>query len=557
MKKVIPTLIYLSFLLQLLGVSCKKQHVEVELILQKAETFVEQNPDSALVLLHEITDAQKLKKELYYQYFLLEIQAKYKSYKDITADTLIFSIRDYYNNKNDKEKAGLATFYCGRVFQEQKNNKKALQQFLDAEQYLEQSDNLSLKGLCQSAIGKIYYNQLFKEKALVHYKLAKDYFRQAENYKNEIIVCNLIGNCLLIQEKLDSAFMCYHNALKLADKYNYKKGQADLRVGLGVAYRENQNWEQSELYFRKAWAFSNDSLQKARLSTNLAQLFELQGKNDSCVYYLQQALAYLPQQSDNYLAAKIYKTWSDIEIKANNFQNALKKYELYCDYVTLIFDENRNRAVIEIEEKYNYQLIENRNKQLLIERQRILLFFLLLLILLGTFIFLLFRYSIQNRRKLKDTEQKVRQLKKLARDFDDREESFRSVLIRHFDIIKKAALLEGYLKEDERKKGQRLLRKFNEVVYGQKKLDWEVLYQTLNKLSNGFFKQFKEQFTQLDKSEFRICCLLYVDFNNTEIAIILNYSINTIQAKKSLIRKKLGIKNYGNIHDFMKEAIKN
>lgn len=150
MKKVIHTLIYLSFLLQLLGVSCKKQHVEVEPILQKVETFVEQNPDSALVLLHEITDAQKLKKELYYQYFLLEIQAKYKSYKDITADTLIFSIRDYYNNKNDKEKAGLATFYCGRVFQEQKNYKKALQQFLDAEQYLEQSDNLNLKGLCQN-----------------------------------------------------------------------------------------------------------------------------------------------------------------------------------------------------------------------------------------------------------------------------------------------------------------------------------------------------------------------------------------------------------------------
>ena len=112
-------------------------------------------------------------------------------------------------------------------------------------------------------------------------------------------------------------------------------------------------------------------------------------------------------------------------------------------------------------------------------------------------------------------------------------------------------------KEDERKKGEPLIRKFNEVVYGQKELDWEVLYQKLNQISNGFFGQFKNQFPQLDESEFRICCLLYVDFNNTEIAIILNYSTNTVQTKKSLIRKKLNIKTYGNIHHFMKDSIKN
>lgn len=555
MKKGISILIYLGFLI--LSISCLNQAERVVPILQKAETLVEQYPDSALVLLNGIPEAHKLKKALYYQYYLLQIQAKDKSYKDITSDTLIFNIQKYYHNKNNIEKAALASFYCGRVSQEQKNYEKALQTYLGAEKYLSNIKNENLKGLFQSSIGQVYYKQLLHEKAAVHYKLAKGYFQQAENYKNEIIVSNLIGNCLLMQEKKDSAFLYYYEALALADEHEYKSQQAKTRVGLGVAYREIGKWEQSETFFREAWPFSNDSLHMARLSANLARLFELQGKNDSAIYHLQKALSYLPQEQNNSLATNIYKTWSAIEEKAQDFQSALEKYKLYSDYLALIFDENRNRDVIEVEKKYNYQLVQNRNKQLLIERQRILLLSSGLLLVFLVFIFFIYRRSAQNKWKLKEAEQKVRQMKKLARNFDDKEESFRNILIRHFDILKKTALLESFLNEDERKTGQRLLRKFNEVVYGQKKLNWDLLYQTLNNASNGLFEQLKNRLTELDESEFRICCLIYVDFDNTDIALILNYSINTVQAKKSTIRKKLGIKTYGNIHDFMKTAIEN
>ncbi|MCG6191591.1 helix-turn-helix transcriptional regulator, partial [Maribellus maritimus] len=62
---------------------------------------------------------------------------------------------------------------------------------------------------------------------------------------------------------------------------------------------------------------------------------------------------------------------------------------------------------------------------------------------------------------------------------------------------------------------------------------------------------------QLDESEFRICCLIYVEFNNTEIAIILSYSVNTVQAKKSVIRKKLHIKTFGNVRDFLIMSLRN
>ncbi len=523
------------------GISCTMQSAKVEPILQKLEILVEQYPDSALVLLNEIPEAHKLKKSVYYQYYLLLIQAKDKSYKDITSDTLIFTVRDYYSNKKEIEKAALSSFYCGRVYQEQKNYEKALQQFLAAEKYLEQSNNFNLKGLCQSGIGEIYYKQLFKEKAVTRYKLAKGYFHQAENHKNEISVGNMIGNCLLMLEKTDSAFTYYNEALSLAKKYEYSSLHTSILMGIGVAYKETGNWDQTEIYYKKAMEFITDSISNAKLAINFARLFEQQGKNDSAIVYLQKALNYLPHEQNNSTATAIYKTWSAIEENDSNYKNALDKYRLYNKHLAQIISDNRNSAVLEIEAKYNFQLFENKNKQLLIERQRFLLLSLGILLILVVLILLFLSRAIRRERKLKETEQKIRQLTKLARSFDDKEESFRNVLIRHFDIIKKAALIEGYLKKDERKMGEPFLRKFNQVVYGNKNLDWDVLYQTLNNLSNGFFEQFKNTFSQLDDSEFRICCLLYVDFNNKEIAILLNYSINTIQAKKSVIRKKLGL----------------
>lgn len=534
--------------------SCQKK-LKIEQILHEAENLVENHPDSTLVLLEKIREPEHLKKSQYYYYSLICIQAKDKSYRDITSDTLIFSIQKYYDNGNNLEKSALASFYCGRVLQEQKKYEEALQTYLGAEKYLIQSNDNNLKGLFKSSIGSIYYGQLVQDKAISYYKQAEKFFQLAENYRNEIIMSSLIGNCFLFQEKTDSAFIYYFNALALADKYEFRRQQVKLREGLGIAYREIEDWANAEKFIKEAWIFAEDSIEKVRLSYNLACLFEQMDKKDSATHYIQKSLILMSDSVDNYLAANIYETWSSIEEKENNFQNALDKYKLYSDYIALIFDENRNRSVIEIESKYNYQLISNRNKQLIIERQRILLFSLILLLALIVFLFILYQRSILNERKLKETEQKIHQMKKLAQNFNEKEKSYRNIFIRHFEILKKTALLEGYLKEDEKKKGKQLLLKFNEVVYGEKKLNWKLLYETLNKLTDNFFIQLRNELPPLDELEFRICCLLAVDFNNTEIAIILNYSINTIHAKRSSIRKKLGIKAFGNIRDFLNTNI--
>jgi hypothetical protein len=224
--------------------------------------------------------------------------------------------------------------------------------------------------------------------------------------------------------------------------------------------------------------------------------------------YLQNAVTYLPNEPDNYTAANIYDMWATIEERRGNYKEALNKYKLYNDHIIEIVSDNKSGAVLDIEAKYNFQLIENQNKQLLIDKQRILLLSLTLLLVLALLILLVLRRSVLKERKLKDAERKIYRMQEMARSFNEKENSYRNVLIRHFDILKKAALLEGYLKEDEKLTGKNLLRKFNDVVYGQKELDWNIIYDALNTTSNGFLAQLKNRFPQLDDSEFRVCCLI-------------------------------------------------
>ena len=553
MKKPIIIYIYLSTLI--LGVSCQRQETNIESLLEKANLLLDSQPDSTLTILEEITNPQSFKKSLYYDFYLLQIQAKYKSYQDITSDTLIFTVRDYYSDKKNIEKAALATFYSGRVYQERKDYKNALQQFFDTKQVLERSNNLNIKGLCQNAIGDMYSKQLLEQKAIIEYKQSREYFHEAEEFKNEIIICNLIGNCLLIKGKTDSAFVYYNEALDLATKYGYHKEQASIRMNMGVAYRETGNWKQAENHFRQALDYSTDSVYRAKLASNFADIYQQQGKNDSAIVYLHKALDFLPREQNNFVAATIYKRWSVTEENQKNYPEALEKYKLYNKHLAKIIKDNENAAFLEMEKKYNFQLIENQNKQLLIDKQRILLLSLALLLILAIAILLMLRRSVLKERKLKEAERKIYQMKEMARNFNEKANSYRNVLIQHFEILKKAALLESYLKENEKGNGNYLLQKFNEVVYGEKSLNWDVLYQTLNKLGEGIFDQIKTNYPQLNESEFRICCLAYVDFDNAEIALLLNYRVNTVEVKKSSIRKKLGVKAFGSIQNFLQTNV--
>ena len=534
--------------------SCNSEREKTDRQMDIAGSIIEAYPDSALVLLDSIENPSQLNKSRYNRYMLLLLQAKDKSYQDITSDTAIFATKQYYIDKNDIPNAALAAYYCGRVKSEQKNDTGAVSQYVEAERYATRISDINLKALIQSAIGAALSRQMLPAQALPYFKRAVKYFHQAGNRKNEMISHQSVGDCYLVNELPDSALIRFNEALQIAQEIGDSANIADIKRNIGILYKEVvYNNEAAKKHFFEALHYAKND-QYSYTCFKLADIYSMESKTDSAAWYLQESVSHLRDRKNWYLMANFYFASTSIKERQQNYKGALEDYKAYTDYTDSIFEQAKDAALIGIEKKYKLEQLQKANISLASEKQKILFysaigaFFSLLVIL-----FFYRKNALSKRREL-EAEQKVYHFMNMAETFDEKEQSFRSVLLRQFDIVKKTATLSSYIrKEDE--KSNKLLKKFNEIVYGKEGLNWEVLYETLNDLQNGFFERLRDKFSTLNEDEFRICCLTCADFSREEIGIIMDLSVSTVQSKRNTIRKKLSIPSAGSIKNFLIQEV--
>ena len=521
---------------------CCSRQKAVDDIIAQAENIVEQQPDSALRLLNSVLFPEDLNKNLFNKYNLLLLQTKDKNIKDITSDTLIFKVKDYYVRKKDYPNAALAAFYCGRLWQEQENMDSAIEAYVEAENLADKTDNYNLKGLIQGNLGILHREHSSYEKSIEFYKNSVQMFDKAKNYRNKINTMRSIGDCFLLSKNNDSASYYYDESLKLAIFYNMPELQSDIKQSMGVAYREQGLYEKAKILFNEALNFQSDSIEQARILLNIAQMYILENNTDSVKLYLDKAIAL--QISDPWLMRTTCLLKSKIEEKNKRYQEALLYYKDYYQYTIKVFDSEKNNKLLEIQEKYDYEKLKNSQNQLIVKQQKIAIILSLVLLATCIIIFIYYRKSVKNRRLLSDFEQKVDSLEKMAEKFKTENYSFRSFLLDHFNILRKAALIKNMFSEGEQVNGGKMLKKFNEIVYGSDLVEWNVIFPVMDGLKDGFYSKIRAKYPKLNEMEFRICCLsCETNLSDKEIAIILITSDNMVRKYRSRARKRIGLFN--------------
>ena len=133
-------------------------------LLEKAESLIYINPDSALFLLQKInpnTEDISVKAK----YALLLTQAKDKNYVLHTDDSLINIAVHYYDSIGDMEEAAKAHYYLARVYQDMQNEADAVCEYLTALPLAERHKGSTMLCLLYGNLGQIYFQHDLLSKA--------------------------------------------------------------------------------------------------------------------------------------------------------------------------------------------------------------------------------------------------------------------------------------------------------------------------------------------------------------------------------------------------------
>jgi len=570
MKKLYPFYNYLLiFTLALIYSSCSRQK-EVKDILSQAENVVEQYPDSALVLLDSIQNPEELSKGYQAKYMLLSVEAKYKSEKDISSDTLIFSARDYFKKSKDIKHWALATFYSGRVLESLQKSKEALNAFLEAESIAIPTQDSSLIGFIQYNIGTAFYQKELYDDAIVKFKQASENFaRQKKDYEKEIMSLDFIGSNFMIKNCIDSALFYYNKALSEATIANDSTERANVLQNMGVSFIELGRNDDAKAKLIEAKQFCKDSILMATIDLNLARTYFNSHSLDSAVYYIARSNGLAQKTDDKTLQASVFYYWTQIDEEKGNYKESLEHFKKYTGLLASIVEENQKANFLDVQRKYNFELIRRANHELLIEKQKYLILFLTISLVSLIFAFIVFRKKKKEKDAILLAKQEIYHLKNIISTYDSvpmnsneedkktisaKNQKIREIMAEQFGILKRILLLEDALSTEEKDKSRDVLKRVYTIFYGSSdRYNWKALNEAINDLYDGFADKLHAIAPHLNNFEIQVCCLTKAGLNNTEIASVLNTTSNAIQLRKTHIRKAMQLQEQTN---FLKELDK-
>ena len=540
----------LILILGLVSSACSKQEKAKDILIQ-AENIVEQQPDSALQLLNAVIFPESLNKNLFNKYHLLLLEAKDKSYKDITSDTIIFAVKDYYLQKKDYPNAAMAAFYCGRVRHEQQDIDKTVEAYMEAEQLADKTGNNNLKGLIQSNWGILNREHSLYDKAIELLKNSIAMYEKAKNYRNEINSLRIIGDCFGLNKQTDSAFYYYNKGLALAILHKMIEQQSDIKNSMGVSYMKQENYKQAIKAFHEAFALNKDSVEQARILLNIAQMYGYENNTDSVCFYMDKAAAL--HISNPSLNRTSYLLKSQIAEKNGSYQEALNDYKAYYDFTMKVFDSENNNELTEVQTKYDFEKLRIAKKESEVRFFKLLTIISSALFVTGIILLFFYKRYTRNKNLLLESEQKVESLQKTTEQISKKN---RNVLQKQVGILGKTALLAIDFNKTGQEDEKKMLRRFNKIVYTQEQWDWEILYQTMNESRNGLYDKIRTKYPQLSELEFRICCLTCeTAFTDKEIEKIVGGNLNKVRRTRSELRKELGMAGRENFLVFFENEI--
>ena len=562
--------------------------------LAKAEAIMYRYPDSALHILQGIQPDIPSENEQYATWALLMTQAQYKNQIE-QSDSLINIAYSYFTKHDNAQRKALALYYKGILRHESHHAEDALSFYLEAATEIEKTNDYQLGFLINSEVGLMYLYRKLNDYAMEYFEKAHHNAELSDNQTYIAFSFIYIARAFSQKKQYNKAIEYYEKAIKIGQVNNYPTILASAMNETSFLFlKTGEN--------KKALQYAKDCIKIKKTDQRIFSLgdtYRYLKMYDSAYFYLNQA-----SLSPNiHTARSAYQALFYISQEEKDYKKAVEYSNKLWFYQDSIGKTDRNKALIEMQEKYDQQKIINENNLSQIKKDRIIRNVLIALIILS-FIIAITNYLYQ--RKIVSQKQEILEKEEKIRYFTMKIHENETLINRNKMRIEELTIqMEGSLEIKEQWKEQNKIRQEiqqqNETLklennnlqnhisnYAQslkeksKELEamehlskenqylhkreaflcnqlikqtelfnklkttkyidnklWQEIKEKIDLLFDNYTKRLCHQIPSLTDGDIQICCLIKLRFSNGDIANMLAISPTSVSKRKLRLKERI------------------
>lgn len=528
---------YIFLLISLFAINVFGFNIKQNLDL--AESKINDQPDSALILLEEIYPAYpEMSKKQKALFGFLYFQACDKNELDYPPVEIIdFSI-SHYKKRFQNYSTAYCYLYKSRMFEPEFYLKQHIEYLLESLKHAERSFKKD-----KSLLGKIYFDLGYVSSMQMEMDKAEEYYLKAEGYFKQVNETNNWANCMIgladIYRKkgnLDKATEYYYQIIDLPDIDSIAKGTVLFDVGRVHYY--NKNLDSALYYIKNSLKYPAFEINLSLRYSILSNIYFRKQQSDSALHY-----GYIAKEIPTtfYIKRDIYNTLSNIHQNIGSNKDTLKHYlNEYKNYTDSIEIQKSNSNVIHMTEK------AESDKQL--SKANLFIYLLIAGLIIGFIVAAILIY--RNYQNVKDTQITADDYKQ---QLILKQEQARKDLMAEIEETK-AGLKEKRSDLKTPKEKEELDRSvFEKVMFIDKE---DEFYRLMNELLNSLPDKLLSQYPDLKYRDIQYCCLQMLEISNAELCIIFRYTPNSVYKLKQRIIPKMNFNSTKDLDNLLDDLVK-
>ena len=562
--------------------------------LAKAEAIMYRYPDSALHILQGIQPDNPSNNEQYATWALLMTQAQYKNQIE-QSDSLINIAYSYFINQDNAQRKALALYYKGILCHESHHAEDALSFYLEATTEIEKTNDYQLGFLINSEIGLMYLYRKLNDYAMEYFEKAHHNAELSNNQTYIAFSFIYIARAFSQKKQYNKAIEYYEKAIKIGQVNNYPTILASAMNETSFLFlKTGEN--------KKALQYAKDCIKIKKTDQRIFSLgdtYRYLKMYDSAYFYLNQACL----SPNIHTARSAYQALYYISQEEKDYKKAVEYSNKLWFYQDSIGKTDRNKALIEMQEKYDQQKIINENNLSQIKKDRIIRNVLIALIILSFIIaitnYLYQRKIVSQKQEISEKEEKIRyftmkihenetlinrnkmrieeltiqmegsqeikeqwkEQNKIRQEIQQQNEMLKlenNKLQNHISnyaqsLKEKSKELEAmeHLSEENQYLHKREAFLCNQLINQTelfnklkttKYIDdqlWQEIKEKIDLLFDNYTKRLYHQIPSLTDGDIQICCLIKLRFSNGDIANMLAISPTSVSKRKLRLKERI------------------